>query len=293
MNQTNYDQIMQDFEDYLFANSRCALSSIRQYQAHVRQFLLEHAAQFTLKDIKYWLASKQKDRNIITHKYALKHFLCFLGKKPWVDHLPQLRTMPRKKNFKFVPKETLQSIINEVRREYKYIVLLQAKTGARISEILTLRAENIDFNAHPQLIYMRVGLDKTIAKGKKERALRISKDKYGYIIRKIVKKPNGYIFLPSKYEYADEDKLLKRIKTITRAINRELNRVGDIHGVDNLSTHYLRHIFSDYFLLGSNYNLPALQRVLGHTKIDTTGKYIQVEDRMADSILLKVDSHEI
>ena len=243
--------------------------------------------KFTLAYLNNWIANKNATRNTPHYRYALKHFLISIGKNDWAKKIISSRKKPRKKVFKFVSKIKLGKIINALPKKYRPISFLQIKTGARFSEIMTLRSENIDFGINDRLIYIKIGVNKSKTKGSKERTLKISQ-KYEDYIRGWMVRPYGYLFLDQKCENMSEKQILTHLDTLNRYMNTELSKAGRIFDIDALSTHYLRHIFSDWFLKAGG-DPVYLQQVLGHSRLDTTMGYVSIQDQMAENVLLKME----
>lgn len=153
--------------------------------------------------------------------------------------------------------------------------------------MITLRAENIEFNRDDKLIYLKIGVNKTLSKRSKELTLRISK-KYEPMVKTWIKRPYGFIFLDGKCESMTEGELITHVSTKIRYYNHELEIAGKIFDVDRFSSHYLRHLFSDYFLNAGG-DPVYLQKALGHAKIETTMQYISVSDKMVDKTIMAME----
>jgi len=202
-----------------------------------------------------------------------------IGHKKMYEDLRGVKKKPRKKVFKYVSKEIMGNIINRLPSRYRHMALIQLKTGTRFIEMATTRAENIDFNKDPDLIYIALGAGLSRTKGDKGRIGMIHR-KYEWVFTKLMKKPFGYIFLDPKCENYGEDRLETTLDTMKRYYNKELQQAGEYYGVDNLSSHYLRHLFADYFLLAGG-TIESLKEVMGHVKIDTTLGYVSVGETIA------------
>ena len=74
-----------------------------------------------------------------------------------------------------------------------------------------------------------------------------------------------------------------------RYFDNELAKVGKIFNIESFSSHYLRHLFSDYFLKAGGDPI-YLKEVLGHSRLDTTMNYVSISSKLADQALLDMES---
>jgi integrase len=278
-------QILDNYSEYLRTSTNIAISSQKKYYMAVRKFILKTGTKITVNDINKFILESTQERSSYNTKYALHHFLISIGKKEWLSKLVKAKRQPRKKTFEYIPKETFQKILDHLPSKWRKLAFMQYKTGARFQEIITLRSEKIDWHLSDHLIYISIG---EYAKGKKERKLRLSK-RYEGLLRKWAPDPYGFIFLDRKYEGLPREKLLNVISNELRYYDSELNRIGNIFGIKQLSSHYLRHLFSDNFQKGNPDNIVALKQLLGHSRIETTLSYVSTADTLADNALIKME----
>lgn len=279
---------IKNFEDYLTINTNSSFLTIKKYKAVIRRFLLTTNLSFSIDNINNWLIEVSKKKNCNYYKYAFKHFLISIGRKELIDKLPMIRKKPRKKVFPFIPKETMNKIINSLSGLHQKLAFLQLKLGARVTEIMTLRAENIDFRINPKMIQIKVGINKSLTKRNKEKTLYLSK-KYETLIHKWLNgKTFGYIFLKPEFEHYDEETLITKLDSIRRDYDNKLTKTGEWYHVNALSSHYLRHLFADYFIMAGG-NPIYLKDLLGHSKMDTTLDYISINNLEAQKVLLQME----
>ena len=276
-----------NFRDYLTTSTTMSPRSIQKYVSIVRRFLLDCNMSFNLSTINTWISQNNRSKSTYVYKYALKRFLLSLGKKQMAESLVPAKKHPRKKVFKFIPKETLSQIINSLEPKYKALALIQFKTGARVSEVLTIRAENIDFDINDNFIYITIGVNKSQTKGSKERIIKFSK-KYESFLRSYIRRPFGYLFLPESAESLPSEKLIRLIENNIKYYDSALSKIGKWHHIDGFSSHYLRHLFADHFLKAGG-DPVYLQKALGHEKIDTTMRYVSIEDSMVEDTMLRME----
>jgi integrase/recombinase XerD len=276
------NETLDAYDDYLRISTKSSLSTIKKYRSVVRHFLLQCHMEFNLKTINAWIATQNRNKSTYIYKYALQHFLNSIGKKNLGDQLVSAKKKPRMKVFNYIPKDRLEKIINSLEGDFKRIAFLQFKTGARISTILTLRAENIDFNISPDFVYIKTGIGKSLSKRSKEVTLRLSK-KYEPLFRSWIPKHWGFIFLHDAEKLTDEE-LLAKVENVRRQYDDKLAEAGKWHNVDGFSSHYLRHLYADYYLKAGGDPI-YLQKLMGHSDIKTTMGYVSVTDLMAERTL--------
>jgi integrase/recombinase XerD len=146
-------------------------------------------------------------------------------------------------------------------RDYVMIELLYS-SGLRVSELVSLRLEDIHFDA---------GFLRVVGKGSKERivpiSLRALEKIKNYIKQErteiLKKKPSYYLFVTNRGGPMTRQRFWQTIK-----------KTGNKLGIP-LSPHTMRHSFATHLLEGGA-DLRSLQKMLGHSDISTTQVYTKV-----------------
>jgi len=135
--------------------------------------------------------------------------------------------------------------------------------GLRLSEMLTLRAEDVD--SHD-------GTVRVLGKGKKERIVPLGKPALAAVAaylmhgeRRDLQSPGNVIFLTDKGRQLYP-------QYVQRMVHREISRVSE---VEKKSPHLLRHTFATH-LLNRGADLRAVKELLGHASLSTTQVYTHV-----------------
>ena len=234
------------------------------------RFLGRSPDESTAEDVRAFLIH-ELDRGlsrsyIVIQQNALRHlYLDTLGRTD------ELAAIPRPKRERRLPvvlsREEVQRLFTVTGNlKHKALLMVAYDAGLRLSEILNLRSEDID--SQRMVIRVRQG------KGKKDRYGRLSA---------------GLLELLRKYwrEYRPEKLLFpgahpnKRYDLATPGhILKKLCRKAGI--TKRVSMHTLRHSFATH-LLEAGTNLHVIQRLLGHSNIQTTCVYthISIEDLRA------------
>lgn len=238
--------------DYLF---------VRRYLAHLKEKIL-------------------KPRTISRKLSALRSFFKFLVKEGYLDHNPiQSISSPKQEKSlpHFLSETEVVELIEETTRagsidSAKSWMALRDRaifetlysTGMRISELIFLRENDIDFIG---------GTVKVLGKGKKERLLPI-----GDLALRAIR---HYFQMRPSAPSSPGDKRLERAiflnKNKTRLSARGVRKVMDRYilkmgSKKHVSPHMIRHSFATH-LLNRGADLRVVQELLGHANLSTTQIY--------------------
>lgn len=184
-------------------------------------------------------------------------------------YFSQIQHHPQKLNLRFAKKPKrnpvvlsrgeIQKLIMTIKNsKHRLLISLAYGAGLRVSEILALRQQDLDFETG--LIHIRQ------AKGKKDR-LALLPQKLQRELKKlaILKKPGEYVL-----ESERGGKLTSR--TAQKVFKDALQKAGICKPA---TFHSLRHSFATH-LLENGTDVRYVQELLGHQNIQTTQRYTQV-----------------
>lgn len=187
----------------------------------------------------------------------------------------------------------LIEVLEKQEHKYKYIILLQLYTGMRIGEVLALSIKDIDYKNNTITIsktLTRDENDKTImgdtTKTENSKRTILMNDKVKSILKQAQKRQmtniNGLLF------YDNE----KNTYITPSEINSYLKRLNKKENItSNLHTHMLRHTYATR-CIESGMQAKALQKILGHKKIQTTlDTYTSVFKEFSQNELEKVTQY--
>ena len=156
-----------------------------------------------------------------------------------------------KRMLNFRPKGT-----NQTRTQTAALLMLDG--GYRLSEVLGLRYENCDFDNL---------MVKVRGKGGSHRLVPLSTD-----MRKMLYRFASKYSAPGRLLFGTRNNTMVTVRNFERDFKLIGEKIG-ITGV-RLSPHTLRHTFAVSYLRAGG-NLFYLSRVLGHTSVKTTERYLQ------------------
>lgn len=171
----------------------------------------------------------------------------------------QSRRKVAEKTPNTIPNEDLQRAYEGTSGLVHVWIGLLATTGIRISELLALRWEDIDFKAHSLEI---------IGKGRKERIVYTTAEHLEIMRQAYERSPRtGRIF---NYEQRTARHMLwMALKPFSRA--------------KQLSPHAIRHSFATN-LANNGVNVTTIATILGHNRIATTQKYIDMSQANTQAV---------
>jgi integrase/recombinase XerC len=274
--------IIQSFLDYLKFEKRYSANTLVSYQTDLTDFFGYLNSQFgdtPLKKInqtfvRSWLAgikdkglsSKSVNRKISSLKSFFKYHL----KTGAIDTTPMANVISPKISKRlpvFVREDDTKKLVDALNQSTddwkslnaKMLITIFYETGMRLSELIMLKENQIDFSRSHI---------KVLGKGNKERIIPVSKNTISSI--------RNYQQLKKKsFEQADDFLLVtdkgKKIypKYAYLLVNQYL---GHASTLDRKSPHVLRHTFATH-LMNNGADLNAVKELLGHSSLASTQVY--------------------
>ena len=242
------------------------LWTIDYYHAHYGRVNTE-----SLLAYKGHLLEKFKPKTVNLRIQAINKYLEFLGK----EKLKLKFVKIQQKNFleNVISNADYTFLKNSLKKdgncEWYFVVWFLAATGARISELLQIKAENIE-----------VGYLDIYGKGGKLRRLYIPKKLRTECLNWLheLKRGSGYLFL---------NRFGGRITT--RGVSQQLKKYAAKYGLDTrvVYPHSFRHRFAKNFL--DNFNdIALLADLMGHESIETTRIYLRRTSNEQQALVDKI-----
>jgi integrase/recombinase XerC len=249
-----------------------------QTQVDVGQLLLAVNVD-TVRNYLAELTGKNYSKATTARKLAtLRSFYKFLVKRNHLSSNPVMavRTPKQEKRLpKFLEYEQVQKLLstpgtgNWLASRDRAILETLYSTGIRVSELVSLNMDDIDFLG--EVVHIR-------GKGKKERITPIGSSalqSIQHFIEYRTKRAAGNGNFDSKVLFVNKHG--KRLST--RSVRRKMDKYLIMAGLDpSISPHTLRHSFATH-MLNNGADLRSVQELLGHQSLSTTQIYTHLTTR--------------
>jgi len=219
------------------------------------------------------LNSKQYSKSTTARKLAtLRSFYKFLVKRNYLSSNPvtSIRTPKQEKKLpRFLEYEEVQRLLNTpptntwLGARDKAILEVLYSTGVRVSELVALNMDDVDFLG--EVIHIR-------GKGKKERISPVGSSAL-QAIQHYIEFRNRRMQNSSNFDarVLFANKHGQRLSV--RSVRRKMDKYLAIAGLDpSISPHTLRHSFATH-MLNNGADLRSVQELLGHQSLSTTQIY--------------------
>jgi len=291
--ESNTDSEIQNWENYntYLLGMGLSASSIRQYISQARKFLrlyysdMQEAIKSGIYEpffqkINLFMQVKRHadgtaDRaNKRFALYALKRFFAYIEQKDMFQQYYEkygkhIHAQPRKIVSKEITPSQILMLYEKLDEPFKTIMALQYETGARISEILSLKPENVTSDGNAISLTVRV-------KGGGKRQLSILNktaiDSLNGLMRTA---GNGWIFHePDGTKISLDD------------VNYIYSNIGLEFFDRPLTSHWLRHSRGVH-IYNRNHDILEVKEALGHADIKTTYTYLKSAGVLVKDIMRK------
>ena len=252
----------------------------KSFKSIIKKDILDFLENLKLKNVK----NKTKSRKI----FALKRFYRFLISERIIKNNPMEKIdIPKSEDTLSITLsadqiEKILKFVSKKKNSYidirsNLIIELLYSTGIRVSELISIKINNIDLKKKKILID-----PPEKGKSRKERIVFFGKQTKEVIekyleFRKIYfkKKDNPWLF-PSK----NTNDFLTR-----RRVLQIMHNLADKIQIDKnlMHPHSFRHAFGNH-LLNSGADIRVVQKLLGHSSIITTQKYTEHRDKLIETI---------
>lgn len=265
----------QDSGQWSQSDGGAAVATQTETQKQVEQMVL-HADVNTMRKYMARLNENQYSRSTTARKLAtLRSFYKFLVKRNYISSNPvtTIKTPKQEKKLpKFLEYEDIQRLLNTppantwLGARDRAIMETLYSTGMRVSEVVSLNMDDVDFLG--EVIHIR-------GKGKKERVIPIGSSALR-AIQHYIEFRNRRMANDSNFDtkVLFANKHGKRLST--RSVRRKMDKYLKMAGLDpEISPHTLRHSFATH-MLNNGADLRSVQELLGHQSLSTTQVYTHV-----------------
>jgi integrase/recombinase XerD len=257
--------------------SKNSVYTLRNYSDSNKKFLefiQKSPEKIDTDDVKTYIAknlSESSSSSIIIFLSALKYSFLNVLK---ADITLGIKRPKREKRLPTVlTKEEVKKLFEALdTKKSKMMVSLMYACGFRVSELINLKMENLDFNEKTGKILQ--------GKGKKDRIFNIPEFLSGDLKDQIEKqKKNKEIYLFT----GTNGKLSER--NLQKIVSKAAKRAGINKGVH---CHTLRHSFATH-LLENGTDIRKIQELLGHADLSTTQIYTHISTEELKKIKSPID----
>lgn len=245
------------------------------YNQKFLEYIKKPPEDVTEDDIKDFLAYNISDQSLSNASIALiKASLKFFYTEMLGKNISMIKTPKASKKLPVVLNraEIKDLLDNTGNQKHRLLIELLYSTGLRLSECINLKYSDLDLN--DGIGWVRMG------KGAKDRIFIVSemfrKDLLGYM-EKTCADGKGYIFSVNGRKMSP--------RSIQHAIKVSVERAGI---EKNVHVHTLRHSFATH-LLENGVDIRKIQKLLGHSNLQTTQIYTQVSSEEIKKIKSPLD----
>ena len=244
--------------------------TINNYVHHITKFLSsgKPAREYLLQLIN----SSKSDETVRSAGFAIKFYLKIVNESSAIREI--IGCIPNVKREKKLPvilsKEEIEKLISVTKNiNHRLIIQIAYSAGLRISEIINLKWEDIDFDRN--IIHLKR------AKGKKDRIVMLSQKVKEQLLT-IDKEKSECVFMTNR-----EGRYTER--TIQKVIQNAAKKAGI---KKKITPHSLRHSFATH-LLENGTDIRYIKELLGHSDISTTLIYTKVSNKDISRIKSPLD----
>ncbi len=165
---------------------------------------------------------------------------------------------------KYLTRDELQRLLNAAGRPIdRLIILFLYNTGARVSELVNFRIEDIDFENQSITIFR--------GKGAKDRTVNVSEEFLNELRRHIKDRREGILFNSNWKRAFTQRAIQKKIKNLAR--------IAKLPYLHKITPHTLRHTHAVHSLQ-AGVNIISIKKHLGHENLKTTMVYTEISDEV-------------
>jgi tyrosine recombinase XerC len=261
----NYLVIEKNYSNHTFINYRIDLEEFKEFLNSQGENDIKRIDYFLLRKFLSKIMEKKVSKRTLSRKIStLKSFFKFMVREGIINNNPASTLIyPRleKSLPKFLTEEEVKKILEAPQGDDllglrdKAILEFLYSTGARISELVSLKIEEVDLIS---------GIAKVKGKGKKERILPLGDPAIESIKRYLDKRNdnNPYLFVNKRNKPLTDRGVRLIVEKYIKQISLSLK----------VSPHTFRHSFATH-LLNRGADLRSVQELLGHSSISTTQVY--------------------
>ncbi len=281
-------ETIEKYHDYLKYELNYSDNTIDDYFFHLKKYfeylntkklvVEEVTKDDIIEFLKYLDSKKYSNKTICNILSSLRNFYDFLLDEKKIEfNIFKLVKNPKleKKLPNFLSYENMRSIFDSIEvndfltARNKMIIEILYATGVRVSELCSIKLQDIDFNNRSIKVF---------GKGRKERIVY-----FGLPCLDAIKVYLSYNPFTNEYLVLNKDGQ----KISVRSIQKIINKVCDEACINsNVTPHTFRHTFATH-LLNNGADIKSVGELLGHSSLNTTEIYTHITSDFLKSEYLK------
>lgn len=276
----NYLKVYKNYSELTIKNY---YNDLTEFSLYIKKDLTKVKKEDIKSYLKYLFDKDNSNRTVSRKISTLKSFYKYLKENDVIKSSPALSIKYPKADKKlpnFVHYNELESMINATKKDTFYerddsIIELMYATGVRVSELVNIKLDDIDFETNSIRILGKGSYMRTVYFGEYARDA-IFKYMNGLRIKLLNGKESEYLFLNKNGN-----------NITTRGIQKIIDKiVSETEVKTKVSPHTLRHTFATH-LLDNGCDLRSVQELLGHKNINTTEVYTHVTSERLKDVYFK------
>ena len=293
---SNWNVVLDNYLDYLKnvrQNSNNSIIIKKRYLINLLSYFYKNGLNELDNFSKTFVVdfiNKTIDKGNISKRrnfYVLRDFLNYLFIEDIIledlsCYIPKIKKSRKRKLPTYLKTENIEQLLESIPKERKIdirnytIILIAARLGLRISDILNIKLKDIDWKNYKLNVIQPKTNNLNILPLSKEVGWAI----INYIKNSRPKCNNEYLFVKMKYPFEKMEKFNNFNKYFEKC-NLEENIKKGIHN--------LRHSFATN-MLDNDIPIHIISSVLGHSDINTTSStYIKIDTKNLKKVCLEVD----
>ncbi len=295
---SNWNVVLDNYLDYLKnvrQNSNNSIIIKKRYLINLLSYFYKNGLNELDNFSKTFVVdfiNKTIDKGNISKRrnfYVLRDFLNYLFIEDIIledlsCYIPKIKKSRKRKLPTYLKTENIEQLLESIPKERKIdirnytIILIAARLGLRISDILNIKLKDIDWKNYKLNVIQPKTNNLNILPLSKEVGWAI----IDYIKHSRPKCNNEYLFVKAKYPFEKMEQFSCFHKYFDKA-DIEVNE-GNEKGIHNL-----RHSFATN-MLDNDIPIHIISSVLGHSDINTTSStYIKIDTKNLKKVCLEVD----
>lgn len=276
----NIDKQIDDYINYITLERQLSPNTIDGYKKDLTSFF-EYINK-NYKDIKRsditkyieYLSKKLNAKSVNRHIVSIRNYFKFLLRNGYIKDNPcddivgvkVKKSIPHVLSEEEIDKLLNIEVVDAKSSRNRAMIELMYSSGLRVSELLNLKVNDIDFN---------MNVVKCFGKGSKERMIPLSDIATYYLkeyidtyrVTLIKNNKTDILFLNIRGNQLSRQGFFKVLREITRS--KGINK--------DISPHTIRHSFATH-LINHGADLRSVQTMLGHENIKTTQIYTHISN---------------